>query len=91
MENNLTRLEPLPEAEEEWRQAVFESMSTGLYDAPTSVFMGRNIPGKISEPLLYVGGIPKYSQICRDKQGKGYEGCYQSSKYSTLVHKTEVL
>ena len=80
MDNKITRMEPLREAEEEWRQAVYESMSTGLYDAPTSVFMRRNIPGKISEPLLYVGGIPKYTQFCREKKEKKYEGCRQSSK-----------
>ncbi|KAE9410513.1 FAD dependent oxidoreductase [Gymnopus androsaceus JB14] len=83
MDNRITRMEPLREAEEEWRQAVYESMSTGLYDAPTSVFMRRNIPGKISEPLLYVGGIPKYTQLCREKKEKKYEGCRQANKRPT--------
>lgn len=91
MENNLTRIEPLREAEEEWRQAVFESMSTGLFEAPTSVLLGRNIPGKVSEPLLYFGGVPKYSQICGDKKEKRYAGCCRSSQYSTLVQRMETL
>ena len=79
MDNGLTRIEALPEAEKEWRKTVFESMSQGLFDAATSVFLGRNIPGKVSEPLLYVGGIPEYVRICREKMENGYEGFARSS------------
>ncbi|KAJ3788398.1 cyclohexanone monooxygenase [Lentinula aff. detonsa] len=74
MDKGLTRIEPLPEAEEEWQKSVFESMFGGLYDAPTSVFLGRNIPGKVSEPQIYVGGIPKYTEMCWKKIHNGYEG-----------------
>ncbi|KIK68165.1 hypothetical protein GYMLUDRAFT_216780 [Collybiopsis luxurians FD-317 M1] len=79
MDNGLTRIEALPEAEKEWKKTVIESMSQGLFDAATSVFLGRNIPGKVSEPLLYVGGIPEYVRICREKMKNGYEGFTRSS------------
>ncbi|KAJ3778905.1 cyclohexanone monooxygenase [Lentinula raphanica] len=69
-----TRLEPLPEAEEEWQKIVSESVSNALFDASTSVFLGRNIPGKVSEPLLYFGGMPRYAEMCWKKKDNGYEG-----------------
>ncbi|KAJ3741135.1 cyclohexanone monooxygenase [Lentinula detonsa] len=79
MEKKLTRIEPLLEAEEEWQNEVLESMSSSLLSAPTSVFMGKNIPGKVSEPLSYVGGIPKYTELCRKKMENGFEGFSRSS------------
>ncbi|KAJ3778906.1 cyclohexanone monooxygenase [Lentinula raphanica] len=82
MNKGLTRIEPLREAEEEWRQVVAESMSARLFDAPTSVFLGRNIPGKISEPLLYFGGIPRYTQVCREKMENGYEGFSRTASFN---------
>ncbi|KAJ3736372.1 hypothetical protein DFJ43DRAFT_1150085 [Lentinula guzmanii] len=74
MEKTLTRIEPLLEAEEEWQNEVSESMSSRLLSTPTSVLMGKNIPGKVSEPLSYVGGIPKYIELCRKKMENGFEG-----------------
>ncbi|KAJ3801639.1 cyclohexanone monooxygenase [Lentinula aff. detonsa] len=79
MEKKLTRIEPLLEAEEEWQNEVLESMSSRLLSAPTSDFMGKNIPGKVSEPLSYVGGIPKYIELCRKKMENGFEGFSRSS------------
>ncbi|KAJ3985910.1 cyclopentanone 1,2-monooxygenase [Lentinula detonsa] len=66
-------------SEEEWQKEVLESMSSSLLSAPTSVFMGKNIPGKVSEPLSYVGGIPKYTELCRKKMENGFEGFSRSS------------
>ncbi|KAJ4481533.1 hypothetical protein C8J55DRAFT_511949 [Lentinula edodes] len=74
MDSGVKHIVPLHEAEEQWQQIISQSMSTGLYDAPTSVFLGRNIPGKVSEPLLFVGGIPKYTELCREEMYNGYEG-----------------
>ncbi|KAF9075818.1 cyclohexanone 1,2-monooxygenase-like protein [Rhodocollybia butyracea] len=79
LDDKLTRIESLKDAEEEWRQVVFESMSGSLFDAPTSVFMGRNIPGKKFEPLLYFGGIPEYTRLCQEKMKDGYAGFLRSS------------
>lgn len=79
MDSGVKCIVPLHEAEEQWQQTVSQSMSTGLYDAPTSVFLGRNIPGKVSEPLLFVGGIPKYTELCREKMYNGYEGFSRKS------------
>ncbi|KAJ4478075.1 cyclohexanone monooxygenase [Lentinula aciculospora] len=79
MDGGLTCIESSREAEEEWQKVIVEGMSKGLYDAPTSVFLGRNIPGKVSEPLLFVGGIPKYAQVCRERMENGYEGFFRRS------------
>ncbi|KAJ3857392.1 cyclohexanone monooxygenase [Lentinula lateritia] len=79
MDSGVKRIVPSHEAEEQWQQIISQSMSTGLYDAPTSVFLGRNIPGKVSEPLLFVGGIPKYTELCREKMYNGYEGFSRTS------------
>lgn len=36
--------------------------------------MGDNIPGKRREPLVYLGGVPKYYKTIGECAEKGYEG-----------------
>ncbi|KAL0578187.1 hypothetical protein V5O48_003818 [Marasmius crinis-equi] len=78
-ESGLTRIEATREAEEEWRNMVMHNSSMALFHKAKSWYNGSNIPGKPVEQLNFVGGIPLYDQLCRDKAEKGYEGFVLSS------------
>lgn len=36
--------------------------------------MGDNIPGKLREPLIYLGGVPTYYKTLDDCASAGYRG-----------------
>jgi len=36
--------------------------------------MGDNIPGKVREPLIYLGGVPTYCKTIGDCAKDGYSG-----------------
>lgn len=36
--------------------------------------MGDNIPGKVREPLIYLGGVPMYYKTIGDCAKEGYLG-----------------
>ena len=40
--------------------------------------MGSNIPGKLREPLVYLGGVPAYYKVLREEEEKEYEGFHLS-------------
>ncbi|KAL0061820.1 hypothetical protein AAF712_011338 [Marasmius tenuissimus] len=79
MDKGLTRIEATREAEEGWRKMVLHNSSLGLFHKAKSWYNGSNIPGKPVEQLNFVGGIPLYDTLCRDKAEKGYEGFVLSS------------
>ncbi|KAG7088770.1 hypothetical protein E1B28_012736 [Marasmius oreades] len=72
--NGFTRIEATREAEEEWRNMVLSGSSQALFHKAKSWYLGANIPGKPIEQLNFVGGVPLYNSICREKAEKGYEG-----------------
>jgi len=72
--NNFTRIEADPKAEDEWREKVLELSARGLWGKARSWYRGSNIPGKAVEQLIWTGGVPLYHQICQEKVDKGYEG-----------------
>lgn len=37
-------------------------------------YMGDNIPGKRTEPYIYLGGLPKYYETLCQLSGNGYTG-----------------
>lgn len=36
--------------------------------------MGDNIPGKVREPLIYLGGVPSYYKAINECAAAGYAG-----------------
>ena len=36
--------------------------------------MGANIPGKVREALVYMGGVPTYYKSLKEEAEKGYPG-----------------
>jgi hypothetical protein len=36
--------------------------------------MGTNIPGKVREPLIWLGGVPEYYKMIGKSAEEGYSG-----------------
>jgi len=45
-----------------WRQAIQDMNSKTLYPLENSWYMGANIPGKVREQLVYLGGVGMYNK-----------------------------
>jgi cyclohexanone monooxygenase len=73
-QNGLTRIEATREAEREWGAHLAEIAEPSLFPHAKSWYMGANVPGKKTELLAYIGGLPTYLQKCNDSAEKGYEG-----------------
>jgi hypothetical protein len=52
------RIEPTPEAEDQWTTHVGETIEGTLLSLADSWFMGANTPGKKKTFLMYAGGSP---------------------------------
>ncbi|KAF5362910.1 hypothetical protein D9758_007055 [Tetrapyrgos nigripes] len=74
IDNNLTFIEPLPAAEEIWREQIWETNKAGPWLKAKGWYNDLNIPGKSIQPLNYAGGVGKYAKICEEVGQKGYEG-----------------
>jgi cyclohexanone monooxygenase len=70
----VTRIEPTPEAEQEWRDLVLSIASMTLFPLADSWYMGANIPGKPREMLNWPGGLQLYMHSCRSVADDGYRG-----------------
>ncbi|KAK7054353.1 hypothetical protein VNI00_003547 [Paramarasmius palmivorus] len=73
-ENNLKVIEATREAETSWRNLVLSKVEKTPLKNVRSWQTGANIPGKVVEPLGFLGGIGVYAQMCRENVEKGYEG-----------------
>jgi cyclohexanone monooxygenase len=78
-EHGLVRIEPEPDAEEEWSQHNDDVAGHTLYMETDSWYVGANIEGKPRKLLTYVGGLPAYKKICDEVAGDGYRGFRLSS------------
>ncbi|KAF9263926.1 cyclohexanone monooxygenase [Marasmius fiardii PR-910] len=73
-ENDLTKIDATPEAEQNWRGMVMGIYDKLLMKKARGWWNGANIPGKPVELLSFPGGIPTYFKICTETAEKGYEG-----------------
>lgn len=67
-------IEPTPEAQAAWVEAVNTAAAATLYPKAGSWYLGANIPGKPRVFMPYCGGLNVYAQRCGDVAEKGYEG-----------------
>ena len=67
-------IEADPEAEAKWVEHNREVGAAHLRSSTASWYTGENIAGKPVGFMPYIGGMPKYRQICEDVVAKGYEG-----------------
>jgi cation diffusion facilitator CzcD-associated flavoprotein CzcO len=74
-ERGLERIEPKPEAMDEWvAQVNAAADATLLPQATHSWYLGANVPGKPRVFMPYAGGMAHYRRICADVAAKDYEG-----------------
>lgn len=69
-----SRIVATEDSEREWKDQVMEYWSKSLCPEAESWYQGCNIPGKTVEPLLYLGGIPRYVAFLEDCANNGYSG-----------------
>jgi hypothetical protein len=71
----LDRIEASAEAEAAWGRHVDLLANATLYpQAPTSWYVGANIPGKPRVFMPYVGGCGRYRRECEQVVEGGYQG-----------------
>ena len=73
-DHGLARIEPKPEAEEEWVAHVGELAGRTLRYTCGSWYLGANIAGKPRVFMPYIGGFPRYVQKCNEVAAHGYQG-----------------
>ncbi len=74
-EHGIERIEPRPEAMDQWVEQVNEAANATLLPLAThSWYLGANVPGKPRVFMPYAGGMARYRQICADVAAKNYEG-----------------
>jgi hypothetical protein len=73
--HGLERIEPTPEAVDNWVEQVNAVASATLLPLATSSwYLGANVPGKPRVFMPYAGGMARYRQICTDVAANSYEG-----------------
>ncbi len=74
-EHGLTRSEAEPEARDRWTEQVQATTQLTLHrHAPSSWYLGTNVPGKPRLFLPYAGGLDAYRRICDEVAADGYRG-----------------
>lgn len=61
-------------AEEDWMDQVRRLAEGTLYTQARSWYLGANVPGKPAVFMPYIGGLPKYQEICDQVAADGYQG-----------------
>jgi len=72
---DITRIEAKEEAAKDWTRKVKDVWNMTLLPKAKSWYQGCNIPGKVVEPLNFVGGLPVYIndlEICERNDYKGF-------------------
>ncbi|KAF4762971.1 hypothetical protein N7455_010888 [Penicillium solitum] len=72
--NDIKYINPKIEAADKWKNHVVELNNRTLFPTAQSTYMGGSIPGKVSEPVCYSGGIPAYATEIRAALDNWEEG-----------------
>ena len=73
-DNKITRIEAVPQAQEEWRKLIADFWATTLFPRAKSWYQGVNIPGKPVESLNFPLGLPTYISKFKESAANGYSG-----------------
>lgn len=74
LDEQLLEIDAEAQAEEEWVNHANELAQASLLPNTDSWYMGANIPGKPRRCLVYLGGAPKYREICDEVVSANYKG-----------------
>lgn len=69
-----TLIDPTPESEQWWGEQVETAFGYTLYPYAESWYRGANVPGKKKQPLMFVGGLNVYRELCDDVARDNYRG-----------------
>ncbi|MFK7976344.1 MAG: flavin-containing monooxygenase [Halioglobus sp.] len=70
----LSHIDVTEEAEQEWAQEVAAVSDFSLHKHADSWYNGKNIEGKKGGFMIYVGGFPRYAELCDTAVAEGYKG-----------------
>ena len=73
-ERGLASIEATVDAEDRWVDHVNEVADLTLFPRANSWYMGANVPGKPRVFMPYIGGLPRYTQICDEVAADDYRG-----------------
>jgi cyclohexanone monooxygenase len=73
-ENRLASIEATTDAEDAWVDHVNEAADLTLFPHADSWYMGANVPGKARVFMPYIGGFPRYDEVCRGVAADDYRG-----------------
>jgi len=73
-ERGIKTIEPTVESVDEWVAHTNDIANATLLPTGHSWYTGDNIPGKPRAFMVYLGGAPRYRQICDDIAASGYKG-----------------
>ncbi len=79
--SDIRRVDVEFEAEDDWTEHVHESAERMLFSKVDSWFMGvnKNIAGRDARTfMLYVGGLPRYTELCDEVARDSYRGFVMS-------------
>jgi cyclohexanone monooxygenase len=71
-EMSIKSIEPTMESAERWGEETASIAAKTLLPRANSWYMGANVPGKARSCLVYLGGAPRYRQICEEIAANGY-------------------
>lgn len=69
-----TRIDVTEEAEQHWAEEVDMVSEQSLHKFADSWYNGKNIEGKKGGFMIYVGGFPRFAELCNSAVAHGYEG-----------------
>jgi cyclohexanone monooxygenase len=72
--NDLYRIEPMQQAQDDWVVHVREVAEATLMPEADSWYVGANIPGKPRVFMPYFAGFERYWKICDEVVADGYRG-----------------
>jgi cation diffusion facilitator CzcD-associated flavoprotein CzcO len=73
-DRDLGSIDATVEAEDAWVDHVNAVAGHTLFPTADSWYMGANVPGKPRVFMPYIGGFPRYTEICDGVAADGYRG-----------------
>jgi cyclohexanone monooxygenase len=73
-EQGLASIDATIEAEDHWVDHVNQVAGHTLFPTANSWYMGANVPGKPRVFMPYIGGFPRYTEVCNTVAADGYRG-----------------
>ena len=69
-----SRIDVTEQAEVSWAQEVEAVSNMTLHKFADSWYNAKNIEGKPGGFMIYVGGFPRFAQLCEQAVSENYEG-----------------